>query len=176
MQKIVVIFCVATNMSARWGRTLRLFCQLSTRPREAKYQKVTLQAAFTPAYHDFAVIRRYTAPHGGLPRHCDNGDAPEDYFCNEYFSDCILHLRENHCAPSHITGLTPLSFSHLQQVYLTGRGGNHIIAEKCHHMPAHCFVFACGRRSRSGCASIAELSWPGEIPARLPKRHVLFRS
>eukprot|EP00927_Polykrikos_kofoidii_P032723 TRINITY_DN27795_c0_g1_i1.p1 TRINITY_DN27795_c0_g1~~TRINITY_DN27795_c0_g1_i1.p1 ORF type:complete len:390 (-),score=49.11 TRINITY_DN27795_c0_g1_i1:368-1507(-) len=135
----------------------------------AAASRAALDTALLPAYHELAVVRRYTAPYHGFRRHCDNADAMMELTCGTVYAACLTRLRQGGLCPRNVS-LESANLTLIRRHFPLGD------VAACRHLPRRCLVHACERRSRVGCSSVHPRDWPEGFHRRLPKRHTLFRA
>mmetsp|Transcript_57879 Transcript_57879/g.181777 ORF Transcript_57879/g.181777 Transcript_57879/m.181777 type:complete len:331 (+) Transcript_57879:3-995(+) len=136
-------------------------------------------AAFVPAYHELAVVRRYVGPSSGFVRHCDNAVAPNEERCAREFAECMRWLRVPGRCPR--LGVLPPAGANASRAWRLALAGQREAMSSartaCSRLPLRCLFSACERRSRAGCGFPRDLpSWPEDVRGRLPQAHAPFRA
>eukprot|EP00927_Polykrikos_kofoidii_P008941 TRINITY_DN13729_c0_g1_i4.p1 TRINITY_DN13729_c0_g1~~TRINITY_DN13729_c0_g1_i4.p1 ORF type:complete len:445 (+),score=31.91 TRINITY_DN13729_c0_g1_i4:79-1413(+) len=139
--------------------------------------RFALDAAFVPAYHEFAMIKRYIAPNDGFPRHCDNAEASADLTCGTVYAACVTRLRRSGLC-QYRNGPLSANFTQLRRMFPRGD------PVACRRLPPRCLARACERRSRLACDIIDPRSpvdldgrnWPENFYGTMPMRHAPFRA
>eukprot|EP00927_Polykrikos_kofoidii_P008939 TRINITY_DN13729_c0_g1_i2.p1 TRINITY_DN13729_c0_g1~~TRINITY_DN13729_c0_g1_i2.p1 ORF type:complete len:437 (+),score=42.14 TRINITY_DN13729_c0_g1_i2:79-1389(+) len=131
--------------------------------------RFALDAAFVPAYHEFAMIKRYIAPNDGFPRHCDNAEASADLTCGTVYAACVTRLRRSGLC-QYRNGPLSANFTQLRRMFPRGD------PVACRRLPPRCLARACERRSRVSCGSVDPRNWPENFYGTLPMKHAPFRA